>query len=368
MRPYRRDRASQSDTWIKAKDIAMSILQERAKAIRELDKLNKHDTRNIKERAIEIGRYLVECRAELKAAGTSWVEWLEQEFQWGQAQAYRYIWCFERKSELTNLINSDLVPSAFFMLAQPQTAKETIDEITARVKKGEKVKHKDVAAVTRKSKRPKQPKSNGLRAEIEAAVKAAGVRGMITDELKVQFPDHHQQTVNSTTNALVKAGIFCDSKERRQGRAEGGRASVVYVWVAEADRVSLKKKAKAKATKASAPSADVIQFADRKADADIARMIEDGSLADALKRWAKGRGSADCIYYCYQLVKAILPGEDSLSQLNINRMALRFEAGNPELSLTLDSGTSPLKPVPLTPLQKELLQINKSYRRKAQSK
>src|SRR5262245_60716432 len=57
-----------------------------------------------------------------------------------------------------------------------------------------------------------------------------GAGGLIVDELKERLSDLHPQTVNSTTNTLVKRGILRDSGERRQGRAEGGRPSTVYVF------------------------------------------------------------------------------------------------------------------------------------------
>src|SRR5215472_16998629 len=100
-----------------------------ANAIR---KLGKQTIENV----IEIGRHLVEAKAEVKKLGGSWGDWLKHEFEWKTTSADRFMSVYDRKSELTNLVNADLPVSALYLLAAPTTSKEARDEVAARVKSG----------------------------------------------------------------------------------------------------------------------------------------------------------------------------------------------------------------------------------------
>src|SRR5262245_49283022 len=106
-----------------------SALTAHANAIRRLGKQTI-------ENVIEIGRHLVEAKAEVKKLGGSWSDWLKHEFEWSDQQARRFMHVFERKSELNTVLDSDLPLKSFYLLAAPETSKEARDEVTARVKRG----------------------------------------------------------------------------------------------------------------------------------------------------------------------------------------------------------------------------------------
>jgi hypothetical protein len=107
-------------------------LAEHANAIRLLGK------RTV-ENVVEIGRHLVEAKAEAKKCGESWGDWLEREFNWSDQQARRFIHVFEHKSELNKLLNSDFPVSALYLLAAPSTPSEARDAIIERAQAGETV-------------------------------------------------------------------------------------------------------------------------------------------------------------------------------------------------------------------------------------
>jgi len=141
---------------------AIAILNEHAAAIRAL---GKQTVENI----IEIGRHLVEAKAEVKKLGRSFDDWLKAEFNWSHGQAYNFINVFERKSELSKFDKSDLPISALYLLAAPSTPKEARNEISERAKAGEKIKVAEVKRVVEhhkptatKRKRERHPAANRI--------------------------------------------------------------------------------------------------------------------------------------------------------------------------------------------------------------
>src|SRR5262249_20842614 len=74
------------------------------------------------------------------------------EFKWSDQQARRFMHIFERKSELNNLLNTDLPVSALYLLAAPSTPKEARNEISERAHAGEKVKVGKVKRVVKRHK------------------------------------------------------------------------------------------------------------------------------------------------------------------------------------------------------------------------
>jgi hypothetical protein len=269
-----------------------AALDRHAKAIRKLGK------RTI-ENVIEVGRHLTEAKTIVKKLGSSWPDWLKHEFDMKPTTADNFMNIFQRKSELPTVGGSDLSLKSLYMLAAPTTSQQARDEIAARLKKGEKVKHKDVADVTRKNRQPKQ--LTGLAAEIEAAVKAAASHGMIADEAKAQFGNrHNEQTVATTFNSLKKTGVLRDSGEHRKGRAKGGRAAEVLVWVPEVDRVQPTKKPKpAKAT--------VINLDEHR----LIAMIEDDSICLIIAKWAVGKSEKARGTKAYRLIRPLIGKERS---------------------------------------------------------
>jgi hypothetical protein len=121
-----------------------------------------------------------------------------------------------------------------------------------------------------------KPKKLSTAARIIEIVRGAG--GLIVDELKERLPHVHPQTVNSTTNTLVQRGILRDSGERRQGRAEGGRPSIVYIFEPNPKPLSPKKK-----------KAKVIDLNEHRMEAEILRRIQDESICKTIAKWAQGK-------------------------------------------------------------------------------
>jgi Protein of unknown function (DUF3102) len=270
--------------------IDTAALNQHAKAIRTLGKRTL-------EGVIEIGRRLSECRTILKEE-KQWLAWLLTEFNWVESTARNLMNVYDlSKSKDANFANADLPISTLYLLAAPSTSDRTRKEISKRVARGEKVKHKDVVAVTRKNKRPKP--LNGLSAEIETAVKTAGSHGMIADEAKVRFGDNHdKQTVNTTFNGLKQRGVLRPNGERRKGRAEGGRAAEVLVWVPEIDRTPVK-------TKTKTPKATVISLEERR----LIAMIEDDSICLIIAKWAEGKNEKARGTKAYRLIRPLIGKE-----------------------------------------------------------
>lgn len=271
-----------------------AALTAHANAIR---KLGKQTVENV----IEIGRHLVEAKAEVKKLGGSWGDWLKHEFNMPETTARRFTSVFERKSELATVANADLDLKSIYLLAAPSTSKAARDEVTTRVKNGEKVKHQEVAAVVKKHKGKERKPVSGVAADVEAAVKAAGNKGLTTDEAKVKFEGkHHPQTVNSALNGLAKKDRVRDSGEKRQGRAANGRPSVVYVY--NPDPQPKKKKPDKKAA--------VVDLNEHR----VLAMIEDDSICAILAKWAKGKSERERGRKAYRLIRPLI-GRESKKNL-----------------------------------------------------
>jgi hypothetical protein len=250
--------------------VKSSALTEHANAIR---KLGKQTVENV----IEIGRHLTEAKLVVRKLGGSWGDWLKAEFGWKEISARSFMnVCEWSKSGSSKFELADLPISSLYLLAEPSTSEKARDEIAGRVKRGEKVKHKEVAKAVRKHKShgPKQP--NGLPARILDVIKSAP-KGLITEEIKQHLSDVHPQTVNSQTNALAQKGWLRDSGERRHGTSKGGRPAIVYVY--EPNPQPRTK------TKAASKSNNVAVFSDHK----LVAMIEDETICRVIEQWSKGK-------------------------------------------------------------------------------
>jgi hypothetical protein len=139
-----------SDTRFPVKINSNSALAEHAAAIR---RLGGQTVENI----IEIGRHLVEAKAEVKKLGGSFDAWLKAEFNWSHGQAYNFINMFERQSELSKFDNSDLPISALYLLAAPSTPKEARDKVIERAEAGEPVSVAEVKQIVEQAKGRKPP-------------------------------------------------------------------------------------------------------------------------------------------------------------------------------------------------------------------
>jgi hypothetical protein len=268
--------------------VKTTILSEHAKAIRALGKQTV-------ENVIEIGYRLTECKSLIKDNGKGWCNWLEREFAWSEKQARNFINVYDlSKSESVNFTGSDLPVSALYLLAAPTTAKEARDEVIARVKRGEKVKHKDIAAMVQKSKKPKT--FTGLKAEIVKAVQDAGAKGLTTDQLKILLAPHrHPQTVNSATNALAKADVLRDSGERRETSTGGGRPAIVYTFNPN-PMPKPKKKAPAK----------VVDLNQHGLHTAVVAMLDDNSICKAIEQWAADRSTKERVQKASALVVPLI--------------------------------------------------------------
>jgi hypothetical protein len=264
----------------------VNTLNEHANAIRSL---GKQTVKNV----IETGYRLTECKKLINDnAGESWSDWLKREFQWSVGSALNFMRVYEwARSELSTVENLDLPLKSLYLLVEPTTSTEARREIVARVQRGEKVKHKDIAAMVRKTKNPKA--FFGLKAEIVTAVQDAGTKGLTTDELKIKIKHRHPQTVNSATNALAKADVLRDSGERRETSSGGGRAAIVYIFN---PNPAPKKKTSAK----------VVDLNQHRLHATVAAMIQDGSICNDIERWARNKSKKERVQKAYRLVVPLI--------------------------------------------------------------
>jgi hypothetical protein len=65
---------------------------------------------------VQIGQYLTEVKGRLKHG--QFLEWIEREFAWKQAAAYRFMQVY-KNVKITNLINLEIGVSALYLIASP---------------------------------------------------------------------------------------------------------------------------------------------------------------------------------------------------------------------------------------------------------
>jgi hypothetical protein len=182
---------------------------------KRLTELRVNDVASI----IERGRVLIEAKEEL--AHGSFEATIKRHFDIRTAQCLMKI---TRHPVLSNANHGSLLPPSWRTLYE--LTKLPDDVLLAKLKDGTispKFERKDVTAILMAMK---AAPLTGLRARIFDAVRQAG--NLTTDELKVRLSDVVEQTVNSTTNALVKVGLLRDSGERRETRAGGARKAIAY--------------------------------------------------------------------------------------------------------------------------------------------
>ena len=174
---------------------------------------------------IERGRVLIQAKDEL--AHGSFESTVKRHFSMDQAQRLMKI---TRHPILSNAEHVRYLPPSWGTLHE--LTKLPDDVLLAKLQDGTinpKTERKEVADTLSAMKAAERAQPlTGTAKLIFEAVKHSETSNLITDELKVLLPDVHPQTVNSTTNHLVKIGIFRDSGVRRHGRAEGGRPAIAY--------------------------------------------------------------------------------------------------------------------------------------------
>jgi hypothetical protein len=198
-----------------AKIIPMSNARDWKYFDKRLTELCVNDVANI----IERGRVLIQAKDELPHG--SFESMVKRHFDLDHARRLMRI---TRHPILSNQAHALVLPPSWMTLYELTKLPE--DVLLAKLKDGTinpKIERKDVTAILMAMK---PAPLTGLRARIFDAVRQA--RNLTTDELKVRLPDVVEQTVNSTTNALVKIGLLRDSGERRETRAGGGRKAIAY--------------------------------------------------------------------------------------------------------------------------------------------
>ena len=116
-----------------------------------------HRIRTTYENAIiEMGRELAEAQEELAHHGSgTFGAWAQAELGLSKSSVYNLINVYNGYKVRPNIwTNLNLSRSALYLLAQPSTPDDVVDEIAQRVQDGESVSHKDVQAAVGKAKGP----------------------------------------------------------------------------------------------------------------------------------------------------------------------------------------------------------------------
>lgn len=133
-------------------------------------------TRELKERLQrtaqdiwEIGKKLVEVRAELKGHGY-FDAWLRAEFGWSRRTAYNFIYVYEAfpYAKFAQII---IEPSALYRLASPSTPDAIRDKFIQQANAGSKVTHKEVLKAVTEEKLKQVPNS-----PVERSLKSAAAQ------------------------------------------------------------------------------------------------------------------------------------------------------------------------------------------------
>jgi hypothetical protein len=151
-------------------------LAEHAIAIRSL---GKQTLANV----IEIGRHLVEAKAEAKKLDEPFSSWLDREFEWTYRTALNFIRVYELASKSENFSDLKLPVSAIYQLAAPSTPKEACDQIVERAQAGE-ISFREVERVIKAAKgskpRAKTPNPVGSTKPDPADCDLAAIAGTLS--------------------------------------------------------------------------------------------------------------------------------------------------------------------------------------------
>lgn len=93
---------------------------------------------------VQIGQYLTEVKERLERG--EFLKWIGREFNWKQAQAYRFMQVYENV-KITNLINLEIDVSALYLIAAPSTPEPVREEALKIAISGEHVTHGTVKKV-----------------------------------------------------------------------------------------------------------------------------------------------------------------------------------------------------------------------------
>lgn len=118
----------------------------------------------------EIGKKLVEVRAELKGHGY-FDAWLKAEFDWSRRTAYNFIYVYEA-FPYAKFAQTIIEPSALYRLASPSTPDTIRDRFIQQANAGARITHKEVLKAVNEEKLKQIPKSSGKRSLKSAAAQA----------------------------------------------------------------------------------------------------------------------------------------------------------------------------------------------------
>ncbi|OWY63902.1 hypothetical protein B7486_50355 [cyanobacterium TDX16] len=161
-----------------------SLVQQRTKELKERLQRTAQDI-------WEIGKKLVEVRAELKGHGY-FDAWLRAEFGWSRRTAYNFIYVYEAfpYAKFAQMI---IEPSALYRLASPSTPDAIRDKFIQQANAGSKVTHKEVLKAVTEEKLKQIPNS-----PIEHSLKSAAAQAEeepslnIDKEVKLVVPEIQQ--------------------------------------------------------------------------------------------------------------------------------------------------------------------------------
>lgn len=128
------------------------VVQQRTTEIKALMRRTAQDI-------IEIGQKLIEVKAALNHG--QFGPWLEAEFEWGTAQAARFMQVADKFGGSQIYQIDKLAPSALYLLAAPSTPDEARQEAIDRARNGESVTHSLAKEIVNGHKGASQPANNG---------------------------------------------------------------------------------------------------------------------------------------------------------------------------------------------------------------
>lgn len=126
---------------------------------------------------INIGNHLMEVRERIKDTPIGFVDWLEREFSWSCAQAYRFMNVARAFKELPPDVTSQFDSTALMELAQPKVPDKTRQLAIGIAESGIRVTHADVKQILATDKNQDEP----TRTEINGYHKG---RGQLAKETK----------------------------------------------------------------------------------------------------------------------------------------------------------------------------------------
>lgn len=164
-------------------------------------------TRDLKERLQrtaqdiwEIGQKLADVQSRLDHG--QFGSWLEAEFGWSRRTAYNFIRVYKAFQENAKFAQTNIAPSALYLLASPSTPQSIRDQFIQQAKTGTKVTHKDILkAVSKQKFKPTSDETAERQKEqvTKLTVDAQSPEADFEVEYTVTAVEQPDYTANSTT-------------------------------------------------------------------------------------------------------------------------------------------------------------------------